>query len=318
MRGSVGRAGAAVRGRDDVHLLAGLTAVFAWGIGPLFMRGTSVTTPTLVWYRLLVGVPMMAAIAWGNSALPSWRLFKTSFLPAFFFATSMALGFASIKETSIANATLITTIQPVLVMCVAPKMFGERLTLRQVALAAISLAGVLTVVMTAASTSGASLRGDLFALANVCLWTAYFMMAKRVRLDGVSTWSFLSTIFAWSFVILTPWVLVVADDVGEMTAKDWLLVMLMALVPGVIGHGLMTWASHTLEVTTASLIGLASPVISTVGAWLVFEQRLRPMQILGGAVVLGALGLFIREERGTPAERIPPAEDVLLTPDEAR
>lgn len=313
MRSSLRRAGTSVRDRDDVHILAGLVAVFAWGIGPFFMRSISVSAVSIVWYRLLVGVPLMGAIAWWNGTPPTWKLFKASFLPAFFFGTSMALGFASIKATSIANATLITTIQPVLVMLVAPRLFGERLGAKKIFLAALSLGGVLLVVMTAASSSGASIRGDLYAVANVCLWTAYFLMAKQVRLDGVNTWAFLSSIFAWSLVILTPWVLAVSDDVWDMQSMDWLYIVLMALIPGVVGHGLMTWASHALEVTTASLIGLLSPVVSTVGAWLLFDQGLRPLQVVGAAVVLGALALFIREERGTPAGHLPPVEDPLLS-----
>lgn len=287
--------GAAVRSHDDVHLAAGLVAVFAWGIGPFFMRSISVSAVSVVWYRILVGVPLMGAIAVWNGTPPTWRLFKASFLPALFFGSSMALGFASLKATSIANATLITTIQPILVMAVAPRLFGEQLGLRKLVLAAISLGGVLMVVMAAASSSGASVRGDLYAVANVCLWTAYFLMAKRIRLEGVNTWAFLSSIFTWSFVIMTPWVLAVSDDVWQMQSRDWLYIMLMAIIPGVLGHGLMTWASRALEVTTASLIGLLAPVVSTVGAWPIFGQSLRPAQLVGGAVVVVSLAAFLRQ-----------------------
>jgi len=50
--------------------------------------------------------------------------------------------------------------------------------LRTLALSVSAFAGVLLVVLAAASTSGAHVSGDLLALSNVCIWTTYFVMAK--------------------------------------------------------------------------------------------------------------------------------------------
>lgn len=73
--------------------------------------------------------------------------------------------------------------------------------------------------------------------------------------------------------MVVPWALLSHSDLGAMNAKDWFLVILMSLIPGILGHGLMTWAQRHIDVTLASLLGLASPVISTIGAWIIFAQR---------------------------------------------
>lgn len=302
-----------VRSRDDVHLLAGLTAVTAWGIGPLFMRGTSVTSPTVSWYRLLVGVPVMFVAAWWSGHRPTWTMMRQTALPSFVFAVSMVAGFTALKETSVANATLIATLQPAVVMLVAPRLFGERLHARHVALAGLSMAGVSVVVLAASSTSGASIRGDVLAAINVLIWTTYFLMAKRVRLAGTNTWAFLSCVFTWSLVFVTPWSLVVADDLWSMQPHDWVLVSAMALGPGMLGHGLMTWSQESLDVTLASLLGLLTPVVATAGAWLVFGQSLGAVQMLGAVVVLGSLALLVRDQRQEVSPRLSPPEDPLLS-----
>lgn len=91
--------------------------------------------------------------------------------------------------------------------------------------------------------------------------------------------------FSWASVVVVPWALLSHSDLGAMNAKDWFLVILMSLIPGILGHGLMTWAQRHIDVTLASLLGLASPVISTIGAWIIFAQRLRPLQIVGACIV---------------------------------
>jgi drug/metabolite transporter (DMT)-like permease len=288
-----------LRERDDIHVIAALTAVFAWGIGPIFNKAMTVSTPSIVFYRMLIGLPLMIGMAYRTGGGLSRDLMRRTAVPGILFALSFITGFASMKMTSIANATLVTTLQPVLVLFLAPKLFGETIRARQLWYSALSMVGVLTVVMAAASTSGAHLSGDLLAVCNVVIWTGYFVIAKQKRVDGMHSWSFLAAVFTWASIIVFPFGLITSNDLGAMTTKDWLCVIGMAIGPGIVGHGLMTWSQSHIDVTLASLLGLMSPVISTLLAWAVFSQALTPWQMVGGVIVLGALALLVKEQRSS-------------------
>ena len=288
-----------LRERDDIHVIAALTAVFAWGIGPIFNKAMTVSTPSIVFYRMLIGLPLMIGMAYRTGGGLSRDLMRRTAVPGILFALSFITGFASMKMTSIANATLVTTLQPVLVLFVAPKLFGERIRARQLWYSALSMVGVLTVVMAAASTSGAHLSGDLLAVCNVVIWTGYFVIAKQKRVDGMHSWSFLAAVFTWASIVVFPFGLITSNDLGAMTTKDWLCICGMAIGPGIVGHGLMTWSQSHIDVTLASLLGLMSPVISTLLAWIVFSQALTPWQMVGGVIVLGALALLVKEQRSS-------------------
>ncbi len=289
------------RQRDDIHVIAALTAVFAWGIGPIFNKTMSVDASAIVFYRILVGAPLMFAMAMMTGGHVSLALMKRTALPGILFALSMITGFASVMMTSIANATLITTLQPVLVLLIAPKMFGEKLRPRQLLYSACALVGVLLVVLAAASTSGAHLSGDLLSVANVCIWTGYFVLSKKRRLAGVHSWSYLAAVFMWSAIVVLPYGMIFSSDLGNMTDGDWGRIVAMAIGPGIVGHGLMTWAQSHVDVTLASLLGLLSPVISTGLAWIILGQNLTLWQSVGAAVVLVSLAYLVQEQR-TPAE----------------
>ena len=301
MTSSFASARSTFRQREDIHIIAAITAVFAWGIGPIFNKTMTVDPSAIVFYRILIGAPLMTAMAYLNGGSLSIDLMKRTALPGVLFALSMITGFASVKMTSIANATLITTIQPVLVLFVAPKMFGEKLRPRQILYSACALAGVLVVVLAAASTSGAHLTGDLLSVANVTIWTSYFVLSKKRRLAGVHSWSFLSAVFIWSAVVVLPYGFFVSNDLGDMTNGDWGRIIAMAVGPGIVGHGLMTWAQSHVDVTLASLLGLLSPVISTALAWAILDQSLTLWQSGGAVAVLVSLAFLVREQR-TPAE----------------
>jgi drug/metabolite transporter (DMT)-like permease len=286
-----------LQGRDDIHVIAAIVAVTAWGVGPIFNKAVSVGTPSIVFYRMLLGVPMMVAMAYLTGGGLTRDLMRRTALPGVLFAFSFLSGFASLRMTSIANATLITTLQPVLVLFVAPKMFGEKIRLKQLGLSTVSMAGVLIVVLAAASTSGAHISGDLLAVLNVVIWTGYFVLAKKRRVDGMHSWSFLAAIFIWSSLVILPYGLIVSNDLGKVTQFDWLMLVGMSVIPGIVGHGLMTWSQSHLDVTLASILGLLSPVVSTGLAWIIFSQSLTGLQMLGAVVVLGSLTLLVREQR---------------------
>ena len=85
---------------------------------------------------------------------PVWRLAHL------LFALSLMTGWTSIRETSVANATIIPALQPVLVLLVASRLFAERIRARDLALGACGLVGVLAFVAVSSDTSApsASLR----------------------------------------------------------------------------------------------------------------------------------------------------------------
>ena len=51
--------------------------------------------------------------------------------------------------------------------------------------------------------------------------------------------------------------------------------MLLALVPGLLGHGLMNWSLTRIPVWLGSTLTLAIPVTSTILAWLFIDEDVR-------------------------------------------
>ena len=73
--------------------------------------------------------------------------------------------------------------------------------------------------------------------------------------------------------------------------------MLLALVPGLLGHGLMNWSLTRIPVWLGSTLTLAIPVTSTVLAWLFIDEEVRAVQFAGMGVVIVALGLIVVRSR---------------------
>jgi drug/metabolite transporter (DMT)-like permease len=293
--------------RAGLPLAAVSLAVFAWGFGPLFVKGIDASAPTIVLWRVTIGTAIAVPFAYLMGGRITLRLVAIAFPAGVCFALSFIFGFASFQETSIVNATLIPALQPALILLLATRMFGERRTGAELAYAALALAGVV-VVVAGASSEGSSLEGNVFAVLNLLVFTGYFLLGKRARDTDVHAWSFLAAVFIGACVVVVPWGLLASHDLGAIHGTDWLLLLGLILFPGMVGHGLMTWAHHYVDVTVTSMMTLANPVVSIVGAWLLYDQDLQPTQMAGGLVVLVALGAILRRQR---AERALAAEAAL-------
>jgi drug/metabolite transporter (DMT)-like permease len=286
--------------RAGLPLLAVALAVFAWGFGPLFVKGIDASFNTIVFWRVLVGTAVATAFAYLTGGRITWRLLLVAFPAGVCFALSFIFGFASFQQTSIVNATLIPALQPVLVLLLAARWFGERRSRADVAFAALALAGVV-VVVAGASADGASLEGNVYAVLNLLVFTGYFLLGKRIREADVHSWSLLAAVFISALVVVVPWSLVTAHDLDAIRGADWLLLLGLVLVPGMVGHGLMTWAHHYVDVSITSMMTLANPVVSITGAWIIYDQDLTVQQMAGGAVVLAALAAILRRQRSERA-----------------
>lgn len=276
---------------------AASVAVFVWGFGPLLVRGVDASAGAITFWRFALAQPIMIGTAYLLGGGLSWRVIRRAVVPGLLFSVSMLASFLSYQKTSIVNASLIGSLQPALLLLVAPFIFGTRTTGRQALFGSVAISGVVLLVVGAGGTNGSSWVGDLWAAFNLVLWTVYFVLVQRIRDDGEDATSILAAVFLMSFVFAAPVTLLISDDVGGVGWKGILLVSLMAIGPGLIGHGLMTWSQRHLDIRVASLLGLASPVISTIGAWIVFSQSLGVLQAAGGVIVLVGLGGIVAGQR---------------------
>ena len=83
------------------------------------------------------------------------------------------------------------------------------------------------------------------------------------------------------------------EDLWSPHGIDWAWLVFLAIVPGTIGHVLSNWAHPHLPAFLISVMLLAVPVIAAIAAALFLNEPINLTQVVGGAVVLGAIGTLV-------------------------
>ena len=213
------------------------------------------------------------------------------------FALAQLLAFAAFRETSLAIASLITSMTPLVVVVAAVPLFGERLRPVQLLWAALAIAGVAAVILGATDEGGNALFGDLLALGSLIAGAGMLLMMKHRRMGGVAASSYTAGVFLVAALFETP-VWLIAGAKGSIEGDDWLYLVLLAVFSLAAGMGAMAWAQRHVSVAVSSVLSLGATVITAVGAWVFFDQPLAVVQIVGGLVVLVSLAGIVTVQLG--------------------
>ncbi len=284
--------------------IAVLTAITFWAVGNLIVRGTELTGPQIAFWRYLIA---SIGYAVGHSIWVGplrWKDFKIAAPVGIALALEVAAFFVAIKDTSVANVTIIVALTPVPLFGVAARRFSERISWRLIAITVMALLGVSAVVFGAEDSVGWNPYGDTLAVVALIFFTLYFAFGKVAResISGI-------TLQTHSLLAGTPVIFIVfLLDSGGLPLPpggQWPYVFGLIAFPST-GHFLIGWAHEHISLTLLSLMTLGVPVLSVIGARILFDETLSATQVAGIAVVLVVLAFSIVEtsrfEEHVPAE----------------
>jgi drug/metabolite transporter (DMT)-like permease len=272
-----------------------VAAVAAWGFGPIFVKLIDLPGLTLVFYRAWLGLAVMLVVMVVARRRTTWPAIRTAVGAGFIFGVNIAFFFTALKHTSVADASLITALTPVLILMVAGPLFGERLRRRDVVVTAVVVGGVALVVLGSSGKPHWSLFGDLLAVGALLSWTAYFIVSKKARAT-IGALEYQTGVMLGAGLVVTP-VALLAGSVPVPRGDDLFWLALFVLLPGALGHVLMSWAHRYVDVSVSSLIVVAQPVVSTVAAVAVLDESLNALQVAGVLVALAGIATVIRAHR---------------------
>lgn len=269
-------------------------AVTCWAAGNVMVTKVPLGGLQIAFWRILLAAVVYSGFVHVAGRRITRAHLRRSALTGVMIALEIAVFFVAIKSTTVASATVIGSLVPLLLIGVAARQFGERVTRFLVVVSVVCLIGVALVMSGASSSSSWSLRGDLLSVVALLFFAAYFAFAKAAR-EHVPALEFQACLWITGTIVLFPIAVIDAGGIDVPSASNWVWLVALLAVPG-SGHMLMNWSHPRVRLAISSMLTLAVPVLTTVGGVLFLDQPVRAVQVIGIAVVLGALSMVIRRE----------------------
>lgn len=286
-------------------LFIGVTAV---GFAALLIRLAAVPPLSIASYRLvLAGVPA-CALAIGRRRTEIRHLNSHDavygLLSGLCLAAHFATWVASLEYTTVASSVTLVTTSPFFVAAFALLIAGERTSRRMLLAIAVSTAGGLAIGAADFTTGGRALFGDGLALAGAAFAAAHLALGRRIR-ARVSLLAYVGVIYPVAAIALVVAALVARQPLGGFSGRTYLVLVLLALVPQLLGHSLLNWALRYVSAPFVGVALLGEPVVATALAALFLGERPGPGRLAGGALILAGVYLAIRAERPRDGATLP-------------
>ncbi len=254
--------------------------------------------------RLLLAAPALLAL---SAALerPSWRIPRRDWwifgLYGLATAAYQLCFLAALTSTTVTAATLLLTTAPIFVALLAAIFLGERPTAGRAALLAVAVAGAGMVVLGSGDAAGgapgflglhpAALRGDALALGAALAYASYYLFSSVLggRYGGAQV---MGVAIGVGACLLLPVAVVTGrllPTALTLTAEGWTLILLVALGSTALAYAIYGWAMRRTPATLASVAALVEPAIAAGLAWRFLGERLAPIGLVGGALLLGGI-----------------------------
>lgn len=282
---------AAWRAAATLALLAGATSI---AFAPILVRLAETGPVATAFWRVLLSLPV--AWLWFGRKAPqrqpgeSRASYAPLVLAGLFFAGDLGIWHVSIVLTSVANSTLLVNTAPVFVTLGAWLLFKQRTRPLFWLGLLLALVGAALLVRASLFAGQTQLAGDALALVAALCYAGYQLSVYQARtrwptsaimaVSGSITCLALLPYLAWSGEVLLP-----------DTTAGWSVLVALAIVPQLLGQGLITYAVAHLPASFSSVGLLLQPVMAALFAWALLGEVLTSVQLLGGLVVLAGIGL---------------------------
>ena len=206
------------------------------------------------------------------------------------FAGDLAFWHLSVTYTSVANATLLSNLAPVFVTLGAWLAFGQRISRQFFMAMLVAFTGVAMLVGPDFHGGGTSLWGDFLGVVTAMFYGAYMLAIKHAR-ERWSTALVMAASTSITALALLPTAIAIGDTLIPSSASGWLVLVVLAVVPQVIGQSLIAYAMARLPVSLSSLSLLVQPLLASFYASLWLGEGITALQVVGGAVVLTGIAM---------------------------
>jgi drug/metabolite transporter (DMT)-like permease len=271
--------------------LAVAGVVIAFSLSSTLVKRAESPGVLVAFWRMATVSVVWNAYLWSTGRRVTMRHVRQALVPGVFFGLNLAAFFSGATHNSVANAALIGSLAPFLIVPLGAMLFNEYHNPRALVFALVAFGGVGIVLFSAPPHGDASIRGNVFGVLAMLLWTAYVVSTRHFRRD-MDVATFMSTVSPIAAVAVLPLAIVNGGMFG-MSGTGWTYTLILTFLTGVAAHGLMVFAQKTIQIGTIGISQVVQPAIAVVWSLLLLGERLRQWQIVGIAIVIGGLLAFL-------------------------
>jgi drug/metabolite transporter (DMT)-like permease len=270
-----------------------LVAVVAVSFGSILVRLAHAPAIAVAFYRMAFAALLLAPVVLRGGLQASPGLTRRSRLLLAASGLALALHFAtwiaSLTYTSVSASVLLVNTAPLLTLVLSWIFLHEPPSLGLVGALVVALGGVALIATDDLGRGSSALTGDLLALAGAASLSVHHVLGRGLR-SALPLGPYVLSVWSMAALALALLAVVSGTPLTGLRPHSLAILLALAVVPTLIGHGLINRSLRVLPATTVGLFLLGEPVGASALAFVLFHEVPSLRVLGGGALILLALG----------------------------
>ena len=229
-----------------------------------------------------------------HAASFGFRELRRALLPGLVLAAHFVSWVVGARSTLAANASLIVNMVPLAMPFLLLFVASERIARLELVATALGLTGIL--ILSAGDLRSGELAGDFVCFVSMLLFALYLSLGRRNR-DIPSIWLYVVPLYAIAGLACLAAGAGRLSSVLAFPAREWLLLLALAVIPTVFGHSLLNGAMKHFRGNVVSVCNVGQFVFAGVLAWAAFGELPKPAFWPAALLVVAAAVIALRGSR---------------------
>jgi len=272
--------------------------VVSLSFAAIFIRLADAPPLVIAAYRLSLAALLINPVAWIRSGPELRRLIRNNLamtlLSGAFLALHFVLWISSLSYTTVASSVVLVTTRPIFVAIASHFLFHEKLSRHTILGIVICLVGAVLIGYGDWRIGSKPLLGDMLAFFGTLSVVGYLLIGRRLR-QNTDLLSYSCLVYSSAALFLLLAVFTLNYRLFGYSATTYLMFVLLALLPQILGHLSINWALGFVPATLVAIAVLGEPVGATALAFVILNESPTFTQIGGSILILS--GVFVAFRR---------------------
>ena len=280
-----------------VVLIIGVIGV---STGSIFARLADAPALVTAAYRMGLATIILIPLAFwktgGELRSLSLRDIKLAMLSGLFLALHFATWISSLDYTAIANSVVLVNTIPLWVGLFTPLISKDRIGTATITSIILSVIGAAVIGFGDFRSGSQALWGDLLAVIGAICAAVYLLIGRNLR-RKLSLLSYVTICYGSAAAILWLVVLLLNLPVTGYSHQTVAAFWAMAVISQILGHSSYNWSLKWFTTSLVAVSLLGEPIGSTLLAYIIFNEGLTWMKLIGGLFILSAIYIAASGEK---------------------
>jgi drug/metabolite transporter (DMT)-like permease len=277
-----------------------LMAVVAVSFAAIFIRLAEAPPLVVTTYRLGLASLIVAPLGVWRCREELRTLDRNDLLWAVLSGALLTLHFAfwiaSLDYTTVASSVVFVTTNPLFTGIAAHLFAQDKLSRLMLVGIVLAIVGGMVIGWNDLEVGGRALWGDGLALLGAAMVGGYFIAGRRLR-PKVSLLAYVTVVYSMAAIGALALCLLTGQDLAGYTPPTYVMFVLLAVGPQIIGHSSLNWALRHVSAAAVGVTTLGEPVGSTILAYFLLREVPTVLTLAGGGLILTGIYVSIREGR---------------------